>query len=271
MSKLCFSTLSCPDWTWERIVSEAQRIGFSGLEVRGLEGEMYLPRVQPFLPENIDATRAHLAELGLTIVCLGSSAAFHVANVEPPVAEAKEYVDLARRLQAPYVRVFGNNVPASAERSEVARQIAAALQEVGEYAEGTGVQVLLETHGDFCRSEHLLEILQNVDTQAVGLVWDIHHTVRHGGESVEATYRMLGSYIHHVHLKDARLVDGRSVACLPGAGDVPLAEAVRVLRRGGYAGWYSLEWEKRWQPSIAEPEEVLPAFVRYMQAVWQAR
>jgi hypothetical protein len=50
-----------------------------------------------------------------------------------------------------------------------------------------------------------------------------------------------------------------------GHGDVPHDEIHAVLQGGKYHGYYSLEWEKRWHPEIAEPEVAFPQFAEYMQ------
>jgi hypothetical protein len=49
-----------------------------------------------------------------------------------------------------------------------------------------------------------------------------------------------------------------------GEGDLPLAEFYRTLQGGGYDGFYTLEWEKHWQPQIADPEIAFPQYVRFM-------
>ena len=51
----------------------------------------------------------------------------------------------------------------------------------------------------------------------------------------------------------------------PGKGEVPLREAFRLLKDGGYDGWLTFEWEKRWHPEIADPEQSFPAFISYMR------
>ena len=40
-------------------------------------------------------------------------------------------------------------------------------------------------------------------------------------------------------------------------GEVPIYEAVDALRKGGYTGYYSFEWEKLWHPEIDSPEIAL--------------
>jgi predicted xylose isomerase-like sugar epimerase len=51
---------------------------------------------------------------------------------------------------------------------------------------------------------------------------------------------------------------------LTGTGQVPVKEQVRVLAKGGYAGFYSFEWEKGWHPEIEEPEVAFPQYAKVM-------
>lgn len=39
--KICFSTLGCPDWSWEEILAAAKDLGYDGIELRGLGNEIY--------------------------------------------------------------------------------------------------------------------------------------------------------------------------------------------------------------------------------------
>ena len=45
---------------------------------------------------------------------------------------------------------------------------------------------------------------------------------------------------------------------LLGDGEVPVRDMLALLSGGGYQGWVSVEWEKRWHPEIAAPEVALP-------------
>ena len=46
--KLCFSTIGCPDWRLQEIVSAAKDLGYDAIEVRGLGGEIYAPAAPEF-------------------------------------------------------------------------------------------------------------------------------------------------------------------------------------------------------------------------------
>lgn len=60
-----------------------------------------------------------------------------------------------------------------------------------------------------------------------------------------------------IQLKDA--ASPYDLSPLPlGRGAVPLDEVLVTLARNGYAGWLSLEWERRWYPDVPPLAEVLP-------------
>jgi sugar phosphate isomerase/epimerase len=71
----------------------------------------------------------------------------------------------------------------------------------------------------------------------------------------------LGRRILLAQVKDARpdpaRADGWQLVLL-GEGEVPVRDMLALLSAGGYRGWVSVEWEKRWHPEIAEPELALP-------------
>jgi hypothetical protein len=94
----------------------------------------------------------------------------------------------------------------------------------------------------------------------VGAVWDSHHPCR-AGETAEQVYAAIGSRLCLAQVKDAARTgagqdDWRLV--LLGEGEVPVREMLQLLIRGGYDGWVSVEWEKKWHPEIEEPEKALP-------------
>jgi hypothetical protein len=45
---------------------------------------------------------------------------------------------------------------------------------------------------------------------------------------------------------------------LLGKGEVPCRQVVELLHRESYQGYITAEWEKKWHPTIEEPEVALP-------------
>jgi len=266
--RIAFSTLGCPKWPWARVLEQAAQLGYAAIELRGLEGEMDLTKRPEFMGSRLSQSIKDLEALDLRISDLGASARMHEA--EPPVRtaqleEGKRFIDLAHRLEAPYVRVFGDKVPAGESKATTIPRIVDGLRLLGDHAKGSGVGVIIESHGDFTDSPSLLKLLNGAAMSNVALLWDAHHTFVAGKEDPAFTYKMLGSYVRHTHLKDSR-PEGNGVRyVLTGAGTVPVRETVAVLARNEYRGYYGFEWEKAWHPEIEEPEVAFPHYADVMR------
>jgi sugar phosphate isomerase/epimerase len=265
---LAFSTLGCPKWPWPRIVEQASQMGYSGIELRGIEMQMDLPRHPQFTGSRLAESLKDLEALDLKITDLGASSRMHEADAKVRAAqldEGRRFVDLARQLKAPYVRVFGDRIPAGEAKADVVARVVDGLRALGEHARGSGVGIIIEAHGDFTDSPTLLAVLNGAAMDNVALLWDAHHTFVSGKEQPAQTYDALKKFVRHTHLKDSR-PEGTGVRyVLTGAGTVPVRDAVAILARGGYKGFYCFEWEKGWHPEIEDPEVAFPHFVERME------
>ena len=266
---LSFSTLGCPDWGFETILNFAVEHGYDGIEIRGIQRQLDLSKCNEFnSKENILATLLKVKEKKLKIVDLGCSAAMHYADAverQKNLEEAKIFIQLAQQLNCPYIRVFPNSFPKEQERSETINLISKGLLELADYAKGTGVIVLMETHGDVVHSTDLEKIMQLVGHPKVGLVWDIVNMWSATKEPPAQVYAKLNKYIHHTHIKDLKFVDGKEQYALVGKGDTPILEAVDILAKNRYRGYFSFEWEKLWHPEIEEPEVAFADYTKVMK------
>ncbi len=261
-----FSTLGCPGWDWSNILDFAKQNGFSAVELRGLQGTMDLPSRPEFVPGRIEQSKKDVAARGLRISCVSSSANMHDTDPqkhEAQLADARNFIDLASALGAPYVRVFGNNVVGS--RAAAVKNIALSLRSLGEYSGPKNVTVVIESHGDFTDSPTLRAVLEAADSPHVALLWDAHHTFVFGKEDPEFTVSHLGKYIRHTHLKDSIKKGDDVQYVLTGRGQVPVKRQVKALAGIGYDGSYSFEWEKVWHPDLEEPEIAFPDYARVMR------
>src|SRR5437588_4077949 len=228
---------------------------------------MDLTKAAPFTGTRLAATKRELKERGLAIPCLDTSCRFdQAAEIDTNISEGKRHIDLAGELDAPYFRVFGDRIADIQSREKIIGQVVQGLLALAQHAEGTSVQVLLESHGDFARVQNLLDVMRVVHHPHVGVLWDVHHPYRFFSEPLADTYAKLKDRIRHVHLKDSVSTNGEVRYCLLGQGVVPVVEVLQLLANGGYDGWIAFEWEKRWHPEIEEPEVALPDFVRVLRA-----
>ncbi|HRI22677.1 MAG TPA: sugar phosphate isomerase/epimerase family protein [Panacibacter sp.] len=265
---LSFSTLGCPDWTFEKIINFAAENNYKGIELRGIQRQLDLTKCNEFSsPENISATLKKMKEKGLRFVDLGSSAAMHHRDTierQKNLDDAKRFIDLAQQLDCPYIRVFPNNLPKDQDRNATIDLIIKGLVQLGDYAKGSSVTVLMESHGELVYSADLEKIMQSAANPHVGLVWDIVNMWSVTKEPPATVYKKLKKYIQHTHIKDLRVTDEKEHYTLLGKGETPIFEAIDILYNDNYKGYYSFEWEKLWHPEIEEPETALADYPKAM-------
>ncbi|MFA4867368.1 MAG: sugar phosphate isomerase/epimerase family protein [Pedobacter sp.] len=265
---LSFSTLGCPDWDFQRIVNFAAESNYNGIEVRGIKRELNLPNCPEFSsPKKILASRKVVEDKGLKFVGLGSSAALHYGDLtkrNKNLSEAKRFIDLAQQLNCPYVRVFPNDFPKEVDKKQVIDLISKGLLELGDYAKGSKVKVLLESHGAVVHSDDLSVIMKAAKHPNVGMIWDIVNMWAKTKESPVKVYEVLKDYIDHTHIKDMKIVDGKIKYTFLGKGETPVFEAINILAKSGYKGYYSFEWEKMWHPELEAPEIALLDYSKVM-------
>ncbi len=263
--KISFSTLACPDFSWSDIYSMAKDLGFNGIEVRGIGEETNVVKAKPFTAEKIDATAQKLQKLGLEIPCLSTGCCLKFADKHDEIVEEiTAHVNLAEKLKTPYIRILADLTPEP--QGEVDdNEIGAFLKEIAAIAEKKNVMLLVETNGVYSDTKRLKNLLDSVNSPAVGALWDMHHPYRYMGESGQTTVENLGNYIKFIHVKDSEIKDGKLTYKLMGEGDMPLREMLASLQKIGYDGYISLEWVKRWSRDLYAAGIVFPQFARYMK------
>jgi sugar phosphate isomerase/epimerase len=268
---LAFSTLGCPSWNFSQVLQNAAANQYSGIEIRGINGDLDLPKHPIFSATQIAATRRQVSDAGLKIVNLGSSANMHFLDPKKRktnLDEAKKYIELASQLACPFIRVFPNDLPKDQPEAATIDAIIQALRALGDFAKGSGVKVLLESHGKVIQSDMLLHIMQATNHKQVGLVWDFFNMWSITKEPPAHVYATLKKYIFHTHIKDAILLENGEKYTLLGQGNAPVKEALHALKSGSYDGYYSFEWEKHWHPEIEDPEIAIPHFAKNFSSFW---
>lgn len=265
--KVSFSTLGCPGWSWEDILITAKELGFHGIEVRGVGNELHVPKAKPFHKDRIEKTKSRISEIGIELPCLTSSCfLFDRKEIDKNIEEAKDYIDTASELNCPYVRVLGDKTP-EPKRDIDENLVAESLVELGNYSKGKNVKVLIETNGVYSNSEKMASLMESVNNSNVAVLWDVHHPFRFMNEPVKETYNRLKNYIEHVHVKDSVVESDIIRYKMMGYGDIPVKDAILMLKEDGYSGYISLEWVKRWCLDLEDPGIVFCHFIKYVKDI----
>lgn len=262
--KTSFSTLACPDFSWQDIYSMAKDFNFDGIEIRGLGDNIYSTKAAPFTDEELPNTLDKLKELDIEISCLSSGEPVNnLETKDKAIAEITDYVELASKLSTKYVRVLGDKLPAP--EGEVDDDVVIGImKELIPVAEKNDVVLLLETNGVYSDTSRLKKVLDSINSQHVQALWDVHHPYRFQGESPKTTVSNLGDYIKYVHVKDSVMEDGKVEYKMMGTGDLPLKEVFEELHSIDYDGYISLEWVYRWARNLLDGGIVVPHFAKFM-------
>jgi sugar phosphate isomerase/epimerase len=241
---LAFSTLGCPGLPLADVAEVAASKGFRGVELRARDGE---PVHVHLGAAERRAAAATLSRRGVDVLAIASyvKVADGSADEEGVVTDAIAHGRLAADLGAPFLRVFPGGAtyaPATTLDDAAVRR----LCRIQDGLAGTGVSLALETHDSHPRAADCRRILDRCP--GVVAIWDALHPWR-SGEPPADTARLLAGRIGYVQVKDvASRTDLTPVP--PGDGVLPLREMADALRRTGYDGWVSWEYERAWFPEL---------------------
>jgi len=265
--KYATSTLGCLDWDLPMLLERLPRYGYDAVDFRGLAGVFNLWELPEF-SANAHAAARRLADAGLAVSCFSASARLVWQNAgehDRALDEIRRLAELCPIFGAGQIRVFGGDLGGLSRADGLARgrELLAQMLEITAPA---GVRLAVETHDAWTHSADILALIEGATPDRVGLCWDVKHPYWAGQETPAFTWSQLGPRVINTHWKDTLRdhATGRDRLCLCGDGVLPLADCLDLLAAGGYAGYYTLEWEQKWHPYLADAEVAFPAFVQHM-------
>lgn len=251
------------------VIAKAKEMGFEAIEFAGLHvpagesAEAYAGRV-----------REACAKAGLPIASYTIGADFLRAGAEQWSAEAERLrgeIAIARALGVPVMRHDATGGFPAAHKG--ARGFDDALpclvkgcRAVTEIAAEAGIRTTVENHGFFCQdSERVEKLVNGVNHANFGTLVDIGNFLCADEDPALAVGRV-APYVYHAHVKDFHVKPGsgpnpgagwfRSRAgnylrgAIVGHGEVPVAQCLALLKRAGYDGVVSLEFEGMEDPLV---------------------
>ncbi|NOZ57887.1 MAG: sugar phosphate isomerase/epimerase, partial [Calditrichaeota bacterium] len=179
------------------------------------------------------------------------------------------YVEVAAGLGAPFVRLFGGTIPDGVSQEEAVKMAAERLRGLADLASEAGIAVVVESHDSFSRGRDLRAVLQAAEHPAANALWDVFNSQIPGGETLAESYEAIRPWLRHTHIKDGVIESGHWEYTPMGEGRIAYGDVFAWLKRDGYTGWLSVEWEKRWHPELAPPEEILPQYAKAIRELWE--
>ncbi len=224
--KLSFMTFVCPEWTIERMVKFAKLAGYDGIEIR-VDAKHKHGISSTSSAEVRRLTKKRFGDEGVGIASVATSVAFASPQADihkKHLEAAKANLDLAADLGAPVVRIFAGGVIGKLT-PQAADQVAAAFDEVGDYAKASGACPILECGHDIIKGwQEAAEVIRRVRTPNFGALWN-------HAQMDDPTFAALKGRLRHFHVHDD-VLDPKSTDI------VDLARRAKTI---GYQGYVSLE------------------------------
>jgi sugar phosphate isomerase/epimerase len=174
------------------------------------------------------------------------------ATREAALVDLKKWVDVAAKLGAGHIRVFGGAIPKTSTEEEAAGWVAETLGPAGEYAGQHGIILGLENHGGVTdRAETIVKIVKKVNSPWVGINLDTANFKTKIYEQIE----MIAPHAVNVQVK-AMVRDENGPA--PSDWD----RVAKMLVANQYRGYLALEYEEK-APAL----EATPALLRKLREV----
>lgn len=174
------------------------------------------------------------------------------ADRDMTAADLRKWIDVAAKLGAGHIRVFGGKVPAGQTEATAADWVADMLGTASEYAGKNGVILGLENHGGITdRAETIVGIVKKVNSPWVGINLDTANFKTKIYEQIE----MIAPYAVNVQVK-AMVRDENGPA--PSDWD----RVAKMLVANHYRGYLALEYEEK-----AAAQEATPALFKKLREV----
>ncbi len=242
-----------------KICDLAKEMGFEGIEFTPLENKKYGITDNPM--ETAKEIRKHCDEIGLEIIAYAVEANLIGDDAEASVEQLFRYIDVAEVLGAKTLR---HDVCYSLPKKhlytyrDAIAEMVPRIRRVTEYAASKGIRTCTENHGYiFQAPERVEELVLAVGHENYGWLCDMGNFLCADADPEHAV-AIAAPYTFHVHAKDFLFKHG-SVECpmgffsttggnyirgtALGHGVVPVRNCINILKKNGYDGWISLEFE----------------------------
>ena len=251
----------------DRIVASAVQHHIEGIELRGLGDEIDVTKLLAF-SVSVDQTISLLRAAGIQVPCLSTSVALVCpagSRWQGMLEECQRHAELAAALGSPFVRVFGGSATGGLSDDEALILARRRIRQVVKLCRPYHCRPIIETHDAWSTAARMLELLDGLSPDEVGVAWNIEHSFR-ANQACDNFVETINPFLAYVHVRDSLVKDRQNAPMLLGEGEIPLKQSLKALQMANYRGWISLETDKRWQPDAPAPLDSIPQFAAFMRS-----
>lgn len=242
----------CQDWELDRILEIAGATGYEAVELlmdyeqkHGFEWDTHEDRWQG-LKDRVD-------ESDVVISSLTSCQRFQYPGPDEraeSMRRVKRVIDMSEFMGCDHVRMLGDRFD-DETRDAVIGYVTDAMAELGDYAAPKGVTVSIEMHGSFTEPDPAMAVIEGVNRQNVGFVFNSQFRDCEGG-SIEPLFSRIGPHLTAVHTHQAESPETFEL----------YRQMFQWLKANGFEGYVSNECAY----TGPDPQKVLALYVALFKA-----
>jgi sugar phosphate isomerase/epimerase len=151
------------------------------------------------------------------------------------LSDIRNWIDVADRLGAPHLRVFGGKLPSGHTVPEAVGWIVETMKPACDYAGEKGIMVGIEDHSGITQSAGVcLDIIHRVNSPWAGINLDVTHFVPAPGLDQYAQIEQCIPYATNTHIRDE--FDDRT--------PIDMDRLFQMFAKAGFQGYMSIEYER---------------------------
>jgi sugar phosphate isomerase/epimerase len=251
-----------------RILSD---IGYDGLEIMADVPHAYPPNLNDARKAEI---KAALQETGLAISNVNAFMLCAIQDFQHPswieadparrelrVQHTINCIELAQELGAKTISTQPGGPLEGMRREQAMELFLEGIARVTPIAKAAGVKVLVEPEPELLieNADQFLDFIRRVDTEAIGLNFDVGHFYCVGNEPWDTIPR-LREYIGHFHVEDIA-ASREHFHMMLGEGSIDFSKVLGAMRDIGYDGFVTIEL----YPYLTNAPEVAKRAFQYIK------
>jgi len=191
------------DWDIDTIIEKCKKLGYEGVELR--TGHKHGVETTLSKQEREDIKKK-FQESNIKLVGLGSAFEYHSPDKEElrkNIEGTKEYIILAKDVEAEGVKVRPNAFPENVPREKTIEQIGMSLREVSSFASDYGIKIRLEVHGpETSHPPYIKQMIDIANHQNLYICWNSNMTDIDETGSIEKNFNLLKDKIDICHINE---------------------------------------------------------------------
>lgn len=243
VGEIAVSTNSYHKFGLDDALSGISEAGFNFVELTSI-----IDYTEHIVPERmndneIDQLKVKLDKFGLEALALSGHSDL---TTQEGCDHLEAVIELAGELGAQVVNtgISMEEDPEAELTQEAMRSFYRNIEGLAKFASEKGVNIGLETHGSLKTAQRGIEIINNIESDSVGINYDPGNVILYGGVEPEEDIKKLDPDIMTcMHLKDK--IGGKGEWNFPalGEGEIDYKEIFQWLESNGYSGPMSVEIE----------------------------